>query len=160
VCLRVTTWRGRLNDTGALSRYSSRAADIVSTGHARQFRLATALREAVQGARHCFGAPLPDGLIQGLVEARDGEAGWLGRWRSTPVQTRSTAGVALEPSLEWRVLVRYIWGTVMPSRAYLRWRCDLTRASRGRSCTSTAGPTWPGLGVSTVWQMVLSKENR
>ena len=92
---------------------------------ADQFHWAPALRKALDGTQALFGTALPTGLLEDLATASAGAPPALGAWGSTQVQTRVTAGLATAATLEWRVLVRYVWGTVMPSPAYLRWRYDL-----------------------------------
>ncbi len=92
---------------------------------AGQFHWAPALRKALDGTHALFGTALPARLLDDLATASAGQSPALGPWGSTPVQTRVTAGLATAATLEWRVLVRYVWGTVMPSPAYLRWRYDL-----------------------------------
>jgi hypothetical protein len=89
---------------------------------ASQFRWAPALAAALRGARDRFGTRLPDGLLEELAVAGNGQTAWLVRRRAAPLQTRATAVFAKVASLDWPARLRLMRAMLAPSAAYVRWR--------------------------------------
>jgi hypothetical protein len=89
---------------------------------ASQFHWATALAAALQTAHDRFGTAPPEGVLDALSHADNGQAAWLVRRRASPLQTRATSLVAKVASLDWPARLRLVQATLLPSPAFVRWR--------------------------------------
>ena len=89
---------------------------------AQEFRWAGAMRTALEVSRKRFDTPFPAGVMRELEERRDATSDRTVKRLAHPIHTRALTTWNEWSNLDGRGRLLLLWGIVLPTPAYVRWR--------------------------------------